>query len=272
MGIQHKSDQAAVPPAGVVLEKLYRDAALTRYDVFAVDALDPQSWPKQANPVAGDLLIDISPADGASATLTAPAMTFNGGFIADGASIQKIDLPAVSCRPAATSRGNIAITWVYITAQPNQVRKLFGWLRSGPAVGSWGAHLAGAANGLQVVVFADGASGTVTLPASGLYMFAMGRVEDGNGGFLSRRRVVRSDGTVVSATGAASAATAAQPANAPSTIGGDSTFGNSAIIRFYRQRMIDVKEVAGVSSAAWFDAVVDAEFALNKARAEWILP
>ena len=273
MGLQHKSDQVAAPAAGVVLERLYKDAALTKYDVFAIDVMDPQSWSKQAAPAVGDTIIDISPADGADATFTAPLLAFNGGLISDGSSIQKLDLPA-SCQPAPTSRGNIALVWAYIPAAPNAVRKLCGWLRSGPTTGVWGAYLAGNVSGLQLQTFQDGVGLNVNLPASGLYLLAMGRVEDGAGGFQYRRRIIRaSDGSIVSTAGAASSATAAQPsATAPCTIGGDGTFGASAVMRFYRMRMVDVKENAAVATAAWFDALVDNEFALNRARADWVVP
>lgn len=273
MGIQHKSDQIASPASGVVLDKLYKDAALTRYDVFVIDALDPQSWPKQATPTNSDQIIDISPAAGASATFTSSFPSFSGGFVHDGTATQAIILPA-SCQPAATSRGNIAMVWSYVFAVPSLIRKLFGWLRSGPTTGTWGAYSAGAASGLNIVVFNDGASSTITLPAAGLYLFAMGRVEDGAGGYKSRRRVIRaSDGSVVNAGGAASGATAGQPSSAASsTIGGDGSFGNSAAQRFYRMRMVDVQTAAGVSSDAWFDGIVDGEFALNRARAEWLIP
>ncbi|GAB7553126.1 hypothetical protein NRB_26320 [Novosphingobium sp. 11B] len=273
MGIEHTSNQVATPAAGVVLDKLYKDPALTKYDVFVIDALDTECWPSQAAPVAGSSVIDISPADGADGTFAAPLMGFDGGFVMDGTAIQTIALPA-SCQPATTSRGNIAMVWLYLPAAAGAIRKLFGWMRSGPVTGSWGAYLAGAQSGLQVSVMADGVSATLNLPASDLYLFALGRVEDGAGGFQYRRRIIRaSNAADITKAGAASGANAAQPSTAAaSTIGGDASFGASAVSRFYRMRMVDVKQDANVATAAWFDTIVDAEFALNRARSDWKLP
>ena len=274
MGIQHKSDQAAVPAAGVVLEKLYRDAAFTRYDVFAVDALDPASWAKQAVPIAGDALIDISPADGADATFSVPPASFDGGFRFTGSSPagQALSLPA-SCRPAATSRGNIALLWLYIDSTAN-AQSPAGWGRAGPTQMNWGLYNANNGSNRQVVVFGDGISGTASLPVAGLYLFAMGRCEDGSGGFLSKRAVFRADtGASAYSASAASGATAFQPAaGSVSRIGTNDTFGpSSPTFRFFRMRFLDVLDTAGVMTSAYFDAVVANELALNRQRPDWII-
>lgn len=266
--LNQKVTGVVTPTSGRTPLKLYKDPSFTQYDVFAFDALDDQSFPKQAAPSAADTLFDISPADGADASFSAVAPGFDGGFTFTSGQNQTINLPA-QCKPAATSRGNIAMTWIaYVPV--NAIRKLFGWMRSGPVAASWGVYTNNAGGGLQLAVFADGASATITLPSAGLYLFALGRVEDGAGGYLARRRIIRQDGTIVTSSGAASGATAAQP-SASVNIGADSTFGTAADMRIFRQRMVDVGTVAGVATAAWFDAIVDAEFAANKARADWKL-
>lgn len=268
MGTKYKSDQAAVPGAGVTLSKLYNDPSFTQYDVFAFDALDPLSWAKQAVPVSGDQLIDISPADGADATFNTPP-AWNGGFQYSGN--QSCTLPA-SCNPATTSRGNIAMAWLHIAAT-NNFANVIGWGKAGPISMNWGLYNGNPGSGLQVIVFGDGTSSTTTLPAAGLYLFAMGRCEDGAGGFLSRRKVLRaSDSSITKNDSSASGANAMQPSGSPQTrIGMNDTFGGGAVFRCFRFRMVDVAANAGVATAAWWDAVVDAEFAANKGRTDWVL-
>lgn len=264
MGVNFIGNDTAVPPAGVVLKKLYKDEALTQYDVFAFDALDPQSWPSQVAPTVGSSLLDISPVGTNNASFNVPgSITFNGGFQFSSAARPQIILPA-AVQSAASSLGNIQMFWLYVPATTT-IRKLYGWLKSGTL--GWGLYSNNV--NLQHVLNADGGNFTINFPAAGLYLICTGRVADGVGGFLRRYRIYNAAGLVTNG-GGASGANSVQPASATSIIGEDGTFSaTSPALRAYRARVLDVGTTAGIATAAWFDALCDVEFNLNKTRPEW---
>lgn len=284
-GIIFKASGTAVPPVGVELNTLRKGKLLTEYDVFAWDCMHPSCWPSQANPAASDpiynlagKLLDTPANNGAIGTGTA-LPTFDDGFIFASGSQATIAMNATVCKPATDSNGYIHMQWLLLR-ESTSARKIFGW---GPSSGSMAYGVISSTTNRQYVIFADKATGltTQTYTASefpidiggvkyGLFLFCVGRHEDGAGGYVRRCRVYSKATGLVSTNNEAAGSTAIQGTGA-SAIGYSSAIGTNIDMRAYRGRHIDVGTASGVMTAGYFQTLCDDEFNGNKDRTDWTI-
>lgn len=282
MGIVIESDGVATPRAGTTLVPLRKQKLITEWDRAVFDMMDERCWPSQGAPTLASQLLDLSgvydrvPAAADNMTFAGTAATFNGGMILLPGVTSRMDYP-VACKPATTSNGYIHMAWLRLQETAN-VARVHGW----GTTGSWayGMYCNGVSR--QYSTYSDGGQATVNLTAaeyptdtagvkSGLFLVCQGRAQDGAGGFLRKMRIYSAATGLKVNSSVAAGATAAQSTGA-ARFGytGEMAANNPIEQRLFRLRHLDVQAVGGVATAAWWDAICDAEFA-NAPRAGWNL-
>lgn len=187
---------------------LYKDPAASAGSKFIYDALDTNSWPKQAAPILTDLWKNLVSGGDASFTNAAPGWG-PGGFTSTAAGGQGLLLPATGKVAAGQLTGFAVSCWVKPT-QNAGLRYIVGVDDSTQLTSQWTLYQSNQQFVAWTNKLAAGVTNNVIVPGT-VYHVGLGYQGDGAGNFTPS---IWLNGQVVGTPVSSAAATIYQPAQA----------------------------------------------------------